>query len=106
MAYIDHTVGWSRMSEQDLTRTEALMSAVRGKIASRAIGPGDRLPSVRRFAETMGVSPSTVVEAYDRLEAEGVIRARRGSGFYVTNTHLPPMALTEMGSTRERDIDP
>src|SRR5690606_17519473 len=83
-----------------------LMNTVRGKIANRAIGPGDRLPSVRRFAETMGVSPSTVVEAYDRLEAEGVIRARRGSGFYVTGADLPPMALAEMGPTRERDIDP
>ncbi len=89
-----------------MTRTEALMSAVRTKIANRALAPGDRLASVRRFAETMGVSPSTVVEAYDRLAAEGIIRARRGSGFYVTSTNLPPMVLAEMGSPRERDIDP
>jgi DNA-binding transcriptional MocR family regulator len=88
------------------TRTEVLMNAVRAKIANRALGPGDRLPSVRRFAETMGVSPSTVVEAYDQLEAEGVIRARRGSGFFVTGAHLPPMALAEMGPSRERDVDP
>ena len=39
------------------TRTEAVMDAVRVKIASRALLSGDRLPSVRRFAETMGVSP-------------------------------------------------
>lgn len=82
------------------------MSAVRTKIANRALGPGDRLPSVRQFAETMDVSPSTVVEAYDRLEAEGVIRARRGSGFYVTGANLPPMALAEMGPSRERNVDP
>ena len=94
------------MGDGEMTRTEALMNAVRTKIANRALGPGDRLPSVRRFAETMGVSPSTVVEAYDRLEAEGVIRARRGSGFYVTGADLPPMALAEMGPSRERDVDP
>ena len=82
------------------------MSAVRARIARRALAPGDRLPSVRRFARTMGVSPSTVVEAYDRLEAEGIIRARRGSGFYVTGAGLPPMALAEMGPPRERDVDP
>ena len=87
-------------------RTDALMDAVRAKIANRALVEGDRLPSVRSFAETMGVSPSTVVEAYDRLEAEGVIRARRGSGFYVTGANLPPMALAEMGAPRERDVDP
>jgi DNA-binding transcriptional MocR family regulator len=54
----------------------------------------------------MDVSPSTVVEAYDRLVAEGVIRARRGSGFYVTGADLPPMALAEMGPSRERVVDP
>lgn len=89
-----------------MTRTGALMREVRTRIASRALAPGDRLPSVRGFARTMGVSPSTVVEAYARLEAEGVIRARRGSGFYVTGADLPPMALAEMRPRRERDIDP
>jgi DNA-binding transcriptional MocR family regulator len=54
----------------------------------------------------MGVSPSTVVEAYDRLAAEGVIRARRGSGFYVTGTNLPAMALAEMGTPRDHAVDP
>lgn len=94
------------MADKEVTRTEALMNAVRAKIASRAVAPGDRLPSVRRFAETMAVSPSTVVEAYDRLAAEGLIRARRGAGFYVTGNHLPPLALAEMGAPRERDVDP
>lgn len=88
------------------TRTEALMAAVRARIASRAIGAGDRLPSVRGFAESMGVSPSTVVEAYDRLAASGVIEARRGSGFYVTGAALQPLSLGDMGPQRERDIDP
>ncbi|MFK4825906.1 PLP-dependent aminotransferase family protein [Paenochrobactrum sp. BZR 588] len=93
-----------RTTEQ--TRTEELMNVIRVKIANRVLSPSDRLPSVRRFAATMQVSPSTVVEAYDRLEAEGIIRARRGSGFYVTGADLPPMALAEMGPIRERDVDP
>jgi DNA-binding transcriptional MocR family regulator len=94
------------MSEAEMTRTETLMRTVRDRIANRALTPGQRLPSVRRFAEAMDVSPSTVVEAYDRLAAEGIIRARRGSGFYVTNTNLPAMSLNEMGVARKRDIDP
>ncbi|WP_254799358.1 PLP-dependent aminotransferase family protein [Falsochrobactrum tianjinense] len=94
------------MNGEETTRTQALMDAVRTRIANRALEPGDRLPSVRRFAETMNVSPSTVVEAYGRLEAEGIIRARRGSGFYVTGADLPPMALAGMGPSRERDVDP
>jgi DNA-binding transcriptional MocR family regulator len=94
------------LSDKALTRTEALMNAVRSKVASRALAPGDRLPSIRRFAVTNGVSPSTVVDAYDRLAAEGLIRARRGSGFYVTGANLPAMALAETGTRRDRDVDP
>jgi DNA-binding transcriptional regulator YhcF (GntR family) len=66
------------------------MDAIRAKLANRALVSGDRLPSIRRFAASMGVSPSTVVEAYDRLAAEGLIRARRGSGFYVAGAGVPP----------------
>ncbi|OQP84886.1 GntR family transcriptional regulator [Rhizobium rhizosphaerae] len=82
------------------------MAAIRGKLASRALAAGDRLHSVRRFAEIMGVSPSTVVEAYGRLEAAGVIRARRGSGFYVAGPETPPMALSEATPASERAVDP
>ncbi|WP_374445040.1 PLP-dependent aminotransferase family protein [Stella sp.] len=94
------------MAAGEGTRTSALMLAVRRRIATRALAPGDRLPSVRSFARTMGVSPSTVVEAYDRLAAEGTIRARRGSGFYVTGANLPPLAVAEMGAPRDRAVDP
>jgi DNA-binding transcriptional MocR family regulator len=88
------------------SRTESVMSAIRAKVASRALAAGDRLPSIRGFAEAMGVSPSTVVEAYDRLAAEGLIRARRGSGFYVAATAIPPLLLAETVSQRDRAVDP
>lgn len=94
------------MAGTEVTRTGEVMAAIRAKVASRALVTGDRLPSIRGFAATMGVSPSTVVEAYDRLAAEGLIRARRGSGFYVVGTGLPPLALAEMGSPRDRAVDP
>ncbi len=94
------------MTEPARTKTETLMRTLRDRIASRALGPGDRMPSIRRFAGQMNVSPSTVVEAYDRLAAEGTIRAKRGSGFYVTGANLPPMKVAEMGSPRARNVDP
>ncbi len=88
------------------SRTTAVMATIRAKIAARALGPGDRLPSIRRFAESMGVSPSTVVEAYDRLAAEGLIRAQRGSGFYVAAQSLPALKLAEGDTPRSRAVDP
>ncbi|WP_431858271.1 PLP-dependent aminotransferase family protein [Azospirillum sp.] len=87
------------------TRTGEVMDAIRRKMASRALLPGDKLPSIRRFATAMGVSPSTVVEAYDRLAAEGVIRSRPGSGFYVSGA-LPPLAVAEVEPRPDRAVDP
>ena len=88
------------------TRTADVMSAIRAKVAGRTLSAGDRLPSIRSLATTMGVSPSTVVEAYDRLAAEGLIRARRGSGFYVSPTVMSPLALAEVEPRRDRAVDP
>ncbi|MEE9322216.1 MAG: PLP-dependent aminotransferase family protein [Granulosicoccus sp.] len=87
------------------TRTGEVIEAIRRKIVSRALTPGEKLPSIRRFAATMNVSPSTVVEAYDRLAAESIIRSRPGSGFYVSGS-IAPLALTEVGPKLDREIDP
>jgi DNA-binding GntR family transcriptional regulator len=73
----------------DETLTQQVMGAVRQRIASRQLATGARLPSIRGLAQGMGVSKSTVVEAYDRLAAEGMIQARRGSGFYVSSQPAP-----------------
>jgi DNA-binding transcriptional MocR family regulator len=87
------------------TRIEAVMSAIHDRLTSRSLTPGSRLPSVRAFARTMRLSTSTVVEAYERLAAEGLIRSRPGSGFYVT-APLAPLSLAEIGPRLDREIDP
>lgn len=87
------------------TRTTEVMAHVRARIARGALGGGDRLPSIRALAATLAVSPSTVVEAYDRLVAEGLIRPRPGSGFYVADA-APRLSFAATGPDPERDIDP
>lgn len=91
--------------QRDGTLVEQVMQAIRQRIAARTLGPGARLPSIRSFAETMHVSKSTIVEAYDRLAAEGTIQSRRGSGFYVAG-HMPPLSLAEIGPRLDHAIDP
>ncbi|TFV89311.1 PLP-dependent aminotransferase family protein [Oxalobacteraceae bacterium OM1] len=87
------------------TRIDAVISEIQSRIASRAYLPGTRLPSVRAQARTMGMSVSTVVEAYERLAAEGVIASRPGSGFYVAGP-TAPLALTQIGPKLDRAVDP
>lgn len=86
-------------------RTAAVMTEIRSRIAGRGLVPGSRLPSVRAFARTMHVSTSTVVEAYERLAAEGLIRSRPGSGFYVSSP-FAPLSLSQIGPKLDRAIDP
>lgn len=53
------------------------------RIGQRLLMPGSRLPSVRECAQRHGVSPSTVVGAYDLLQARGLVEARPQRGFFV-----------------------
>jgi DNA-binding transcriptional MocR family regulator len=59
-------------------------------IASGALKPDDRLPSVRELAKTIQVNKLTVIEAYSVLEADGLIHARQGSGYFVSHQLAPP----------------
>jgi len=64
---------------------EQLAGRFAERIRSRLLAPGTRLPSVRQCAQQQGVSPSTVVAAYDRLLAQGLVEAQRNRGFYIRN---------------------
>ncbi|OAP36606.1 GntR family transcriptional regulator [Sinorhizobium glycinis] len=82
-----------------------VMATVRNRISGRTLTPGARLPSIRASATSLKVSKSTVVEAYERLAAEGLIRSRPGSGFFVA-APLAPLSLAEIGPRVEREVDP
>ena len=91
--------------ERSGTRIQAVMTEIQSRIASRTDLPGTRLPSVRAQARAMRVSVSTVVEAYARLTAEGVMVSRPGSGFYVAGP-VAPLTLTRIGPKLDRAVDP
>ncbi|WP_207260337.1 PLP-dependent aminotransferase family protein [Desulfovibrio sp. Huiquan2017] len=56
---------------------------VMGMIDAGALGLGDKLPSLRSLSTKLGVSVSTVNQAYLELERKGVIESRPRSGFFV-----------------------
>ncbi|MCL6706963.1 PLP-dependent aminotransferase family protein [Pseudomonas sp. R2.Fl] len=87
------------------SRVDHVMWTIRQRVASRALQPGARLPSIRQCAASLKVSPSTVVEAYDRLVSEGLIQSRPGSGFYVAG-HPAPLVLAEITPHLDRAVDP
>lgn len=60
-----------------------IVDGFRRLLAEQALKPGAKLPSIRAFAASHGVSVFTVVEAYDRLVAQGWIVSRANAGFFV-----------------------
>ena len=56
------------------------------RIHTRALAAGARLPSVREAARRFGLSPSSVVAAYDQLQAQGLVEARAQRGFFVRDS--------------------
>ena len=71
----------SRSASLSLAQQLALRFSER--IQQRLLLPGARLPSVRECARHHGVSPYTVVAAYDQLLAAGLLEARKQRGFFV-----------------------
>ena len=67
----------------DASLAEQLAARFTERIAQRLLAPGARLPSVRDCAARQGVSASTVVGAYDLLQARGLVQARPQRGFFV-----------------------
>ena len=44
---------------------------------------GEYLPSIRSLAKDLKISVITTMKAYEQLEAEGLVTAAQGKGFYV-----------------------
>ena len=69
-----HAVGYAEIAEH-----------FRRQIREGALGPGDRLPTIRKVMQDWEVSNGTVVQAYATLKQEGLTRASTGAGTVVTD---------------------
>jgi len=87
------------------TKIEQTVLMIKNQISNKSLIAGSRLPSVRQFAIQTNCSVSTIVEAYARLVAEGVLESRLGSGYYVLGKE-EPMQMIDTEIQYQREIDP
>jgi GntR family transcriptional regulator len=64
---------------------EQVAGAIRRAIGEGSYTPGDRLPSARDLAVTLGINPNTVLRALRDLRDEGLLEFRRGRGVSVAS---------------------
>lgn len=75
---------WSVDPDAPAPASQQLVERCLAGLARGALTPGDRLPSVRGLAALALVNHNTVARAYRELEGLGVVKAKGGSGVYVT----------------------
>jgi len=84
--------------------------ALRGAIESGLLRAGDRLPPLRELAEEVGVNANTLRATYAKLEAEGLIETRHGSGTYVAGVaarrDLSALVGAASRAARDAGVDP
>lgn len=80
-----------------------LADVIRDRVASGALGPGDRLPPIRQLARELNIHTNTVARSYAELEREGVLATRRGGGTFVASPSDDPV-LAALREERLRAI--
>src|SRR5918998_2488943 len=75
--------------EVELPLYRQLGDALAGAIADGVLDEGERLPSERDLAVSLGVSRTTVVTAYRELESRGLVRGHVGRGTFVCAAEEP-----------------
>lgn len=97
-------------SANDTPLYRQLADALAGAIVEGTLEEGERLPSERDLALSLGVSRTTVVTAYRELEARGLVRGHVGRGTFVCAADAPtdaPFAWRgRVALSAQRGLDP
>jgi GntR family transcriptional regulator / MocR family aminotransferase len=63
--------------------TRELFQELRAVVISGRLQPGTRMPATRNLAAELGVSRTTVAQAYEQLKSEGYLVGREKSGTFI-----------------------
>ena len=78
-----------------------IVDGVTALVMAQTLKPGARMPSIRSLAVQLAVSVFTVVQAYDRLVARGVLESRASAGFFVQRLGRPDASTDGASETHE-----
>lgn len=87
----------------DVSLVEQIRTGVQAAVAAGTLAAGARLPSTRELADTLDVNRQTAIDAYRRLEIDGLIEQRRGAGAFV---RAPGEATPSASRARKASASP
>lgn len=78
---------------------EQIVARVQEAVATGELGPGERLPTVRRLADELDIAPGTVARAYGELERLGVVVTEGARGTRVAERKRATLENGERAET-------
>lgn len=76
---------------------ERVVLDIKQQLVTGVLQVGDKLPSVREFAQEVQLNPNTVAKAYKQLEADGVVEMRPGKGTFIAQSSpVAPQAVQQL----------
>ncbi|SFN07486.1 DNA-binding transcriptional regulator, MocR family, contains an aminotransferase domain [Pleomorphomonas diazotrophica] len=106
--YIAAMAIWRPALDPDSSnRATAIADAIAADVASGRLAVGDRLPPQRILAWALGLSPNTVMRAYDEARRRGLVAGEVGRGTYVRvpAPALPRGGLTPLSRSEDGPVD-
>ena len=97
----DRTPDFSFDDESDLPLWVQLRDRMAHLIDAGVYKPGEKLPTVRKFAADLHIAYNTVSKVYMALERDGYAITVRGSGVYVKNIDELPKSSVHIDSIVE-----
>ena len=85
----------------DLPMWVQLRNRIAYLIASGYYKPGEKLPTVRKYAADLRIAYNTVSKAYMGLERDGYVTTVRGSGGFVNDEGVSPQLAPEIDALVE-----
>jgi DNA-binding transcriptional regulator YhcF (GntR family) len=57
-------------------------------IAQKKISLGMKMPSIHKIRKEFGLSPGTIIRAYEELRDMGIVSSHQGKGYYISGIHV------------------
>lgn len=67
---------------------EQIKDSILHAVEQERLKKGDRVPSINMLCRKLGISPGTVLKAYEDLSRAGTLSSVKGKGYFVASTQL------------------
>ncbi|WP_252891552.1 GntR family transcriptional regulator [Thermoclostridium stercorarium] len=85
---------WYEYRDTSMPKYVKLYYCIRREIERGNMKPGSKLPSIRQVSKELGLSSTTVENAYNQLMVEGYIYSVPQKGYFAASSILRSLTLT------------